>query len=422
MFLSTLRRLTVLNSLVFLLIFGAFNAILYGYISIRLFDKIDDTMWNQANSFRIVNGRPAPLGRTLFDPRIFLVIRTTDGRVIVPNPFRSDLAGDVAEIAADAEPGELKTREYEGHVYRILSVPYRQQENTFGSERDIAIQAIIAVSIVDSEVGLLNRVFWIIVFGGIFSTAGIILAGYFLAKRAMVPIQDAWERQQQFVSDASHELRSPITGIHSNAELMLRHPERTIEEESHRVNTILKESTRMTRLIASLLTLARSDAGKAELQLAPVNVSEIIPIVAEGFKAMEELSGVSLVLDVKPGLSLVADRERLHQLLVILLDNAFKYTAKGGQVRITGVQSGKNIVLRVEDTGIGISPEHLPRVFDRFFRGDKARSRDTGGTGLGLAIAKWIVEKHKGKIQVESEPGKGTKFTVMLPAGKHRVP
>jgi len=123
MFLSTLRRLTVLNSLVFLLIFVAFNAILYGYISFRLFDKIDETMRTQANSFRIVNGRAAPLGRPLFDPRIFLVFRTTDGRIIMPNPFRSDLADDVAEIAATITPGELKNKEYEGHVYRILSVP-----------------------------------------------------------------------------------------------------------------------------------------------------------------------------------------------------------------------------------------------------------------------------------------------------------
>lgn len=420
MFLSTLRRLTVLNSLVFLLIFVAFNAILYGYISFRLFDKIDETMRTQANSFRITNGRAAPLGRPLFDPRVFLVFRTTDGRIIMPNPFRSDLADDVAEIAATVSPGELKNKEYEGHVYRTLSVPYRHQENVWGSERGVSIQSVVVVSIVDSEVELLNRVFWIIVFGGIFGMAGIILAGYLLAKRAMIPIEAAWARQQQFVSDASHELRSPITGIHSNAELMLRHPERTIEEESHRVNTILKESTRMTRLIASLLTLARSDANKAELQLAPVNVSEVIQIVAERFKAMEELSGINLVLDVKPDLNLVADRERLHQLFVILLDNAFKYTANGGQVHITGLHAGRNIVIRVEDTGIGISPENLPRVFDRFFRGDKARSRDNGGTGLGLAIAKWIVEKHRGRIQVESELGKGTKFTVTLPIGKNK--
>jgi signal transduction histidine kinase len=416
MFNNTLRRLTALNSLVFLLIFIVFAAIIYGYISFRLFDRIDDAMKYQANSFRLSGGRIQLGGRPLLDPRIFLLLRGADGRVISSSPFRAAEIGNVAEIAATITAGEPQTKEYENHVYRIISVPYRFEERSLNSDERFVIREVIAVSIVDSEVGLLNHLFWIMLGSLILAMIGIVSAGYYLARRAMVPIQVAWEKQQQFVSDASHELRSPITGIHSNAELMLRHPGHTIEQESHRINTIIQESSRMTRLIGSLLTLARSDANKAHLHLEQVNLSELMEAIVAGFKATEELRGIALTADIKPKLYLAADRERLHQLAVILMDNAFKYTPAGGLVHVACFLSDNNVAVTVEDTGIGISSENLPRIFDRFYRGDKARSRESGGIGLGLAIAKWIVETHGGKITVQSEAGKGTKFSVYLPS------
>lgn len=197
---------------------------------------------------------------------------------------------------------------------------------------------------------------------------------------------------------------------------MLKHPENSVEEESYRLHIIMKESMRMKNLISSLLTLARSDANKSELHLELINISEIIENVLEQLKGLEELNGISLLSDIQPNLALIADKERLHQLSVILLDNALKYTQAGGQVHINCFQSNKNVIVTVQDAGMGISPKNLPHIFDRFFRADKARSRESGGTGLGLAIAKWIVEKHGGKINVESELGKGTKFTISIPA------
>lgn len=416
MFRKTLLKLTAINSLVFLLIFVAFTSTLYGYLKFRLFDKIDETMWSQADSFQLINGRVVPKGRPLFDPRIFILIRSTDGHIVNPIPFHSENIGRIEEIASMVNTGEIHTKEYEGHMYRVISVPYQYPDNVFNADSNFfLVQTVIAVSVVDPEVALLNRFLWIILFGGIIGMLGIILAGYFLAKHAMIPIQASWEKQQQFVSDASHELRSPVTGIYNNAELMLRHPEKTIEEQSYRINTIIKESMRMTKLIASLLTLARTDATKAELQLKVVNISKMIELVVNSFRPMEEVNGIRLTVNMKPDLKLLSDKERLHQLLVILLDNAFKYTPSGGQIQVACLQLEKNLVLTVQDTGLGIAPAHLPYIFDRFFRGDKARSRKSGGTGLGLAIAKWIVEQHKGKITVESILGKGTKFTVSIP-------
>ncbi len=418
MFTSTLRKLTALISLVFLLIFIIFTSIFYGYISYNLFDKIDDAMRLQAGSFQFVNGRGQfPRPRPLFDPRIFLLLRSTEGQIVNISPFRIEENNYLAEIVPKTNIEEPETREYENHVYRIVAVPYRYENKLFNEE--FVIREVIAISIVDPEVGLLNNLLWIIIGGLIVGMVSIIVASYFLARRAMIPIQAAWEKQQQFVADASHELRSPITGIYSNAELMLRHPQLTIQEQSHRINTIMKESSRMTKLIASLLTLARSDADKAELQVAPVDFSEMVEMVAEHFKPLEELNKVSLTVQIKPAIELMADRERLHQLVVILLDNAFKYTSEGGKILLSCDKDDKSAILVVQDTGCGIAAEHLPHIFDRFFRGDKARSRDKGGTGLGLAIAKWIVEKHGGKIAVESS-GKGTTFQVSIPFGKIR--
>lgn len=420
MFSQTLRRLTALNSLVFLLIFAVFSSILYGYLAFRLFDKVDDAMRTQASSFRLTNERSPMQRRMSFDPRIFLLLRGEDGRVVSPSPFRSaEEISLMRSMAGNITPGELRTVEFEDHVYRVLCVPYRFEERRPANDSTFVIRDVIAIGIVDSEVSLLENVFLIIVAGLIFGTAAIVLAGYMLATRAMVPIQAAWEKQQRFVADASHELRSPVAGIHSNAELILRHPDHTVEEESSRISTILKESTRVSKLIAGLLTLARSDANQAELQVAPIEAGDVIDIVADYFRSLEEVREISFTVHKENDLALWADEERLHQMLVILLDNAFKYTPPGGRVDLSASKTDRQVTIAVSDTGIGIAPDHVPHVFDRFFRGDQARARDKGGTGLGLAIAQWIVEKHGGKIAVRSALGQGTVFTVTLPLRKN---
>ncbi|MDU2065349.1 MAG: HAMP domain-containing sensor histidine kinase [Sporomusaceae bacterium] len=418
MFKNILRRLTVLNSLVFLLIFVAFTMILYEYMAFRLFDKIDYAMQLQASSFRVPRGahKPPPKPPQPPDPRIFLLLQSTDGRIIHPGPAKIEEISNMEEFNSLTKPGEIQTKNYEEHIYRTVRIPYSDTDNSFNEVNDFQVQYVIAVSNVDAEVALLNNLLWITLGGGVIGTIAIILAGYFLAKRAMIPIQAAWEKQQQFVSDASHELRSPITGIYTNAALMLKHPENSVEAESYRLHIIIRESMRLKNLISSLLTLARSDANKSELHLELINISAIIDNVLEQFKGMDELNGISLFSDIQPNLALIADKERLHQLFVILLDNALKYTQAGGQVQIHCFQAKKNVVMTVADTGIGIAPNHLHRIFERFFRVDKSRSRESGGIGLGLAIAKWIVEKHGGKINVESELGKGTKFMISMPA------
>ncbi|MDU4960241.1 MAG: HAMP domain-containing sensor histidine kinase [Sporomusaceae bacterium] len=419
MFQRTLRRLTLLISLVFLLIFMVFASTIYGYIAVRQFDKIDEALAMRAQSFRLVGERNMPMrGRPIFDPRIFLLLRSEDGRIANLASFRNEDNANLAEIAIQSRPGRIEMKEYETHVYRVLCLPYLYEEKLLRNEHDFIIKDVIAVSIVDPEIDLLNNLLWIIAGGLLTGMAAIIAAGYYLAKRAMIPIEAAWEKQQRFVADASHELRSPLTGIQGNAELMLRHPGNTVEQESNRLHTIMKEVSRMTKLITSLLTLARFDANQTELQLSQVDLGELIELVAEHFRPLEELEQKRLAVAVGPDVKLTGDRDRLHQLLVILIDNAFKYTPKGGLIEIAAERQDKNVVFSVRDSGCGIKPENLPHIFDRFFREDKARSRDKGGIGLGLAIAKWIVDTHEGRINVASQPGVGSVFKVSLPVGK----
>ncbi len=419
MFQRTLRRLSAMNSIVFLIIFMVFGTVIYGYISYRLFDKVDDAMRLKATNFRIVNGRIIPQSRNrfLFDPRVIIMLRDVNGGTV--NIFYTD-DNDItrlSELVEDQKTDDrIVTKEFENHSYRVITFPYPFEDNLLMTDRGpIAINGIIAITLVDSEVASLRHLLIIIASGMITGVLIIILAGYYLANRAMVPIQKSWDRQQQFVADASHELRTPLAVVKSNAELMLRHPDHTIEEESIRVTNIARETRRMTKLVSDLLTLARSDANQSELKLSLVSVNELINAVAEQFVPLAEMEGITLQAEISEQLELTADRERLHQLLVILLDNAIKYTLPPGKIFITATKHGGNISVAVEDSGQGIPPEDLQRVFDRFFRSDKARSREKGGTGLGLAIAKWIVDKHGGKITVESKLGSGTKFSIMLP-------
>lgn len=267
----------------------------------------------------------------------------------------------------------------------------------------------------DVDVPMLRHIFAIFVISLFLGTLIISLASFYLARRALIPIKAAWDRQQQFTADASHELRTPLAIIKGNAELMLRHPEHTIAEETRLLSNIIRETLRMNKLIGSLLTLARADADKSELRLERFKLNELFDNLTEVFQPLFEEQGVKLSLKIDKQLTLYADKERLHQLFIILLDNALKYTFTGGKVQIICYEESKRIKIQVKDSGCGIAKKDLPYIFERFFRGDKARTRDNGGMGLGLAIAKWIVEKHGGRIAAESQLGTGTVFYITIP-------
>lgn len=215
--------------------------------------------------------------------------------------------------------------------------------------------------------------------------------------------------QRRFVADASHELRTPLTTIRGNASLLKR-PELVGEDREDVIEQILSESERMARLVHDLLTLARADAGQ-HIQQQPVAIGPLVEDVARQATLLTDEHEIGL--GPLTHAAVVGDRDYLRQLLLILVDNAIKYSPPDGRVTLRAAQQDGQVTITVEDTGLGIAPADLPHVFERFWRADRARS--AGGTGLGLAIAKWIVDEHHGTIEVQSRLGVGTAFTVTLP-------
>lgn len=248
-------------------------------------------------------------------------------------------------------------------------------------------------------------------------------AGYYMAGRAMEPIHRSFQRQKEFVADASHELRTPLSVLQASLEVLEGEDDNRLTEFSRQVVTDMKDEVgRMSRLVGALLTLARADSGVLQVIHGSFDLRPEAERLIRTLQTVAAKAGITLELQGPPSFPLFADKERIVQLLSILLDNGIKYTPAQGKVSLelsyTGSGKERQACLTVRDTGVGIPPEEQSRIFDRFYRVDKERSRAMGGTGLGLAIARWIVDAHGGKIRLESAVGKGSVFTVILPAGE----
>ena len=228
----------------------------------------------------------------------------------------------------------------------------------------------------------------------------------------LVSLEQAYATQQRFVSDASHELRAPLTVIQANLELLRRSAPMSPADQAAAIREASAEADRLGRLVADLLMLARADAGIPVRQDA-VELDAVIAEVIDEARFL--VHGQTLQIGALAPVVVRGDRDRIKQLVLVLLDNALKYTPPGGRVTIELQRAGRDAELRVTDSGIGIAQPDLPKVFERFFRADPARSRDPGGTGLGLAIAKWIAEQHAGALQIESAIGVGTTAIVRMP-------
>ncbi|MBY6277643.1 two-component system histidine kinase PnpS [Symbiobacterium thermophilum] len=225
------------------------------------------------------------------------------------------------------------------------------------------------------------------------------------------------QMRTEFVANVTHELRTPLTSIQGFAETLLEGALDEPETARHFVEIMLRESRHLGALIDELLDLSRVESGKFRMQRRPTVPAELIAATAARFAQKAERAGVQLVTEAPDGLPLInGDPDRLVQVLSNLVENAIKYTPAGGRITLSARRDGDGVRIAVADTGAGIPQADLGRIFERFYRVDKARSRATGGTGLGLAIAKHIVEAHGGTIGVESEVGKGSTFTVILPA------
>jgi len=222
--------------------------------------------------------------------------------------------------------------------------------------------------------------------------------------------------RREFVANVSHELRTPLSILRGYIEVLFDEPETSREELTRILSIMERHSKRLQRLVDDLLSLAQLESSQAKLELSVVRVDELLNNLIRDWKEKLATKNLKVIVDLTPeAFTLHADGTRLEEVLHNLLDNAVKFSRENGQIHLQAVRRDPEMVLSVADNGLGIGKEHLPRIFERFYRADKARSRELGGTGLGLAIVKHIAQLHGGRVEAESEPGSGTTIRVVLP-------
>ena len=241
------------------------------------------------------------------------------------------------------------------------------------------------------------------------------IVGHILSGKAMVPLKAAYEKQRQFAADASHELRTPLAVVMASAELLQNDPSIKSPFLKQVVEDVHDEVKKMTKLVGDLLVVARSDNKALKLKPSKFDLGAVAAQTARLMQPLAEQKNIAIIAENLPKTMIHADEQKIRQLVLIMVDNAVKYTPEGGKVTLEFRKAEKGkVCLAVSDTGIGIAPEDQEKVFDRFYRVDKARSREMGGNGLGLAIAQEIVELHHGTIAIDSVLGQGTTFTITL--------
>ncbi|QWU17887.1 His Kinase A (phospho-acceptor) domain-containing protein [Paenibacillus sophorae] len=250
----------------------------------------------------------------------------------------------------------------------------------------------------------------------------IYLISKFFANKSIKPIKEAFDKQKQFITDASHELKTPLTVINTNVDVLLANSDDHINEHSKWLHYIKTEVERMTHLTNDLLYLTQMDYSEAKVIFSNFNFSETLENVVLTMEAVSFENNISLSYDIEPGLTVYGNSEQIREVIMILLDNALKYTNPRGTVDVTLKKIHNTVILIVTNSGEGITKEHIDKIFDRFYRSDQSRSRAGGGYGLGLAIAKTILEHHGGKISVKSVLNERTSFTVELPLSAEHFP
>lgn len=266
------------------------------------------------------------------------------------------------------------------------------------------------------EISTLNSLVRTSLLVGLGSLLVFFMISLYLGKWALRPVKKAWQQQRQFVADASHELKTPLTVILANAEIVLSHGEATVRQQSKWLEYIQAEARRMSSLVDSMLFLAKADEGKNQVIFSRLNLSDTVWGAVLPFEPVIFEQNKTLDSEIEPDLYINGDELKIKQLIGILLDNACKYSNDLGRIQVRLYRQGEKIKLTVSNTGEVIPAEQLNSIFERFFRVDKSRAREQGGYGLGLAIAQSIAEMHNASISVHSTPEAGTTFTITFAA------
>jgi two-component system, OmpR family, sensor kinase len=451
-------RLTLLYTFVLAAVLILYGSAVYVFAQVSLLDEVDRGLAQVAQQLRdqtdkFVMGNVAVL--TLPEEELdvfrsatsFFMILDQEGRVLTQSQNLSDYA-NVLDPEGRQSEARVNTVFHQGQPLRVLTEPLTIR---IGGNEEL-IGYLQVARLVDTQSGLLTQLRLALFSTGIAAVSLSLLMGALLTRYYLKPLDDIvavavqisraddlsrrlpdagrrdevgrltmvlnqtlerlerlFHARQRFLADVSHELRTPLTTIRGNVDLMRRMG----EADPEILDVVQDELGRMTRLVDDLLLLARADTGGLPLQRRPIALDDVFLDVFRQIRSIHPPVNVSL--EGVDQVRVMGDLDRLKQLILNLVDNAIKYTPPGGTVRVSLSKADGSAEVVVADNGIGIPAEDLPRIFDRFYRVDKARSRSQGGSGLGLSIAKWIAEAHGGSIRVESRPGVGSTFVVTLP-------
>lgn len=346
------------------------------------------------------------IAKRVNNPQITFILRNEKGQIANSNDL-GKLSNYSEDITFNSE--NLNT------IYNLkLEDTYNYRGLNFKINGKDTAYAQLLIN-VDTEIALINRYLEIIAYAVVLGIALSGIASFILSKKTLQPIQDTLKNQTEFVQNASHELRTPLTIIQAKQELLLQEPNAKIIDKSEEISLTLNETKRLSKLTKDLMILVRG--ANFKLQKEEVDLDEFIKNVVLPYQDIAEAQEKEILFNLKFGKEISVDPNKIHQLLVILLDNAIKYTERGDKIQINTYARDNKCILEVADNGIGISEEGIKHIFDRFYREDRARNRGTGGSGLGLSIATMIVNAHNGSIKAVHNEPKGTIFLVKLNRG-----
>ena len=345
--------------------------------------------------------------------RLFFYIFTPEGQLL-----------DFVRASFRIEPFVLEfmsPKKFEKTAVQVFDLPSESGRmiNVMMTSKTIQVDDTEQIVYVGKDVtalysGLRKATFMLIILGII----ALIIAsvfGHIMAGRAIAPMKEAYEKQKQFAADASHELRTPLAVVMSSAELLLADPSISNPFLKEVIGDVKSEVKKMSQLVSDLLMVARSDNNALKIKIQKIDLGNLLSQNVRMMTPLAEKKEISLSGEGFRKVIISCDEQKIKQLILILVDNAIKYTPNGGNVIVSlEGETEDKVFFSVKDSGIGIAPEDQQKIFERFYRVDKARSREMGGNGLGLSIATEILRIHNGKIFVDSEPGHGTKFTVEL--------
>lgn len=391
-------------AIIFCVFILGFTLSIFTFVSRTHLDKVDTDLELFRTAVIRVSGKNLEMNIP-FNPKMVVVLRDDQGsfdqRFPVPDYIRSNI--------------ENLTPTANDEVQTVMAGTFRYRALKFDTILEGEMHNVQVLYNIDAELNVLNNLKRILINGSIVILFLALVISNFMADLAIRPLQESLEKQREFLENASHELRTPITIIQSRLEGLLRDPEKKIIDKYEYIEPAIRETRRMAKMVSNLMVLTRADAGEAMGEVEQFNLAVLGEEIAEIYREFASFQEKPFTYYHHQEVMVKANREKIHQLLIILLDNALKYTGKGERLELRIENQKDKALIRVSDEGIGIKEENLENVFMRFFREDKARTRTSGGTGLGLSIARWITESHGGIIKAYKNRVKGTVIEVHIP-------